>query len=166
MRTQKRHVSASFVYFQEDNRQISLWTRKRKMPKDFTRSDRVQQQMQRELAQLIRMEMKDPRVGFVTITDVEVTRDMSHAKVFYTLMTGAEPETQKTLERSSGFLRSELSRRIKLFKTPELHFVYDTSVENGMSLDKLIEEAVKTSAPLDDASSAKDTQASADDAEA
>jgi len=124
------------------------------MPKDFTRSDRVQQQMQRELAQLIRMEMKDPRVGFVTITDVEVTRDMSHAKVFYTLMTGAEAETQKTLERSSGFLRSELSRRIKLFKTPELHFVYDTSVEHGMSLDKLIEEAVKTAAPQDDAAPA------------
>lgn len=133
------------------------------MPKDFTRSDRVQQQMQRELAQLIRMEMKDPRVGFVTITDVEVTRDMSHAKVFYTLMTGAEAETQKTLERSSGFLRSELSRRIKLFKTPELHFVYDTSVENGMSLDKLIEEAVKTAAPQDDAVPAASSDKDGDD---
>lgn len=131
------------------------------MPKDFTRADRVQQQMQRELADLIRFEMKDPRVGFVTITDVEVTRDMSHAKVFYTLMTGIEAETQKTLERSAGFLRSELARRIKLFKTPELHFVYDTSVERGMSLDKLIDEAVKTTA-VDDLPS--DTDAKPDDA--
>lgn len=116
------------------------------MPKDFTRSDRVQQQMQRELADLIRTEMKDPRVGFVTLTDVEVTRDMSHAKVFYTLLTGEETETQKVLTRSAGFLRSELARRIKLFKVPELHFVYDSSVERGVNLDRLIDEAVKTTA--------------------
>ncbi|GLR15111.1 30S ribosome-binding factor RbfA [Chitinimonas viridis] len=120
------------------------------MPKDFTRSDRVAQQMQRELAELIRLELKDPRIGFVTLTGVEVTRDMSHAKVFYTLMKGDELESQYTLNRSAGWLRSELSKRIKLFKMPELHFEYDRSVEYGMSLDKLIDQAMQTTGPADD----------------
>ncbi|PHV11271.1 30S ribosome-binding factor RbfA [Chitinimonas sp. BJB300] len=120
------------------------------MAKDFTRSDRVAQQMQRELAELIRLELKDPRIGMVTLTGVEVTRDMSHAKVFYTLMKGDEQETEYTLNRSSGWLRNELSKRIKLFKMPELHFVYDRSVEYGMSLDKLIDQAMQTTVPPDD----------------
>lgn len=120
------------------------------MAKDYSRADRVGQQMQRELAELIRLELKDPRIGFVTITDVEVSRDLSHAKVFYTLMAGEDVETQYTLSRSSGFLRSELSRRIKLFKMPELHFQYDHSVERGMSLDQLIAQANQTRAADDD----------------
>lgn len=120
------------------------------MAKDFTRSDRVAQQMQRELAELIRLELKDPRIGMVTLTDVEVTRDMSHAKVFFTLLSGDPTESLYTLNRSAGWLRSEVSKRIKLFKMPELHFVYDTSVEYGMSLDKLIDEAMQTTKPADD----------------
>jgi len=120
------------------------------MAKDFTRSDRVGQQMQRELAELIRMELKDPRIGFVTITDVEVTRDMSHAKVFYTVMKGDAADTQKALVRSAGFLRNELGRRIKLFKMPELHFEYDHSIERGMSLDKLIDQAMQETGPAEE----------------
>ncbi|QDQ27375.1 30S ribosome-binding factor RbfA [Chitinimonas arctica] len=120
------------------------------MAKAFTRSDRVAQQMQRELAELIRLELKDPRIGMVTLTGVEVTRDMSHATVFYTLMQGEAEESQFTLNRSSGWLRSELSKRIKLFKMPELHFEYDRSVEYGMSLDKLIDQAMQTTSPADD----------------
>jgi ribosome-binding factor A len=121
------------------------------MPKDYSRSDRVAQQMQRELSELIRMEIKDPRMGgLVTITDVEVTRDLSHAKVFYTLMSGEDEETWKTLNRSAGFLRNELGRRIKLFKMPDLHFHYDHSIEQGMSLDKLIDQAMKTTGPAED----------------
>jgi ribosome-binding factor A len=121
------------------------------MPKDYSRSDRVAQQMQRELSELIRMEIKDPRMGgLVTITDVEVTRDLSHAKVFYTLMAGEDEETWKTLNRSAGFLRNELGKRIKLFKMPDLHFHYDHSIEQGMSLDKLIDHAMKTTRPAED----------------
>ncbi len=120
------------------------------MAKDFSRSDRVAQQIQRELAEIIRLELKDPRIGFVTITDVEVTRDYSFAKVFYTLMKGEDADTQATLNRSAGFLRSELSRRIKLFKMPELRFAYDHSVEHGMSLDQLIDSAMKTTRPAED----------------
>jgi ribosome-binding factor A len=121
------------------------------MAKDFSRADRVAQQMQRELAELIRMEIKDPRMsGLVTITDVEVTRDLSHAKVFFTLMTGEDEDTWKTLNRSAGFLRTELGRRIKLYKMPELHFHYDHSVERGMSLDRLIDQANAQRAADDD----------------
>ncbi|MDK2125387.1 30S ribosome-binding factor RbfA [Parachitinimonas caeni] len=115
------------------------------MARDFSRSDRIAQQIQRELAELLRTELKDPRLGFVTITDVEVTRDYSVAKVFFTLMRGEDSQTQIILERSAGFLRRELSRRITLFKMPELRFSYDHSVERGMSLDRLIDEAVKSS---------------------
>jgi ribosome-binding factor A len=120
------------------------------MPKDYSRSDRIAQQMQRELADLIRTELKDPRIGFVTITDVEVTRDLSHAKVFYTLMEGEDDETWKTLSRSSGFLRNELGRRIKMFKMPELHFHYDHSIETGRTLDKLIDQAMQSTGPAED----------------
>ncbi|MBV8659259.1 MAG: 30S ribosome-binding factor RbfA [Burkholderiales bacterium] len=120
------------------------------MAKDFTRSDRVAQQMQRELADLIRTELKNPHVGFVTLTDVEVSRDLSHAKIFYTLLQGEPEDTQRALTRSAGFLRNELSRRIKLFKMPELHFEYDHSVERGVSLDKLIDQAMQQTGPADD----------------
>lgn len=119
------------------------------MPKDFTRSDRVAQQIQRELAELLQTEIKDPRLGFVTLTGVEVSRDMSHAKVFYTVLNGDGADTERVLQRTAGFLRSELSRRIKLFKMPELHFSYDHSVERGLSLDKLIDQAVQTRAADD-----------------
>jgi len=119
------------------------------MAKDFTRSDRVAQQMQRELADLIRTELKNPHVGFVTLTGVDVTRDLSHAKIFYTLLQGDPVETQRALVRSAGFLRNELSRRIKLFKMPELHFEYDHSVERGVSLDKLIDQAMQQTGPDD-----------------
>lgn len=114
------------------------------MPKNFTRSDRVAQQIQRELAGIIRLELKDPRMGMITLTDVEVTRDLSYAKIFYTLMTGHEhaAETEATLKRSAGFLRNQLSRRIKLFKIPELQFIYDESIEYGVGLSQLIDQAV------------------------
>jgi len=124
------------------------------MAKDFTRSDRVAQQMQRELAELIRMNLKDPRIGLVTLTDVEVTRDLSHAKVFYTVMKGDADETHKALLSAAGFLRNELGRRIKLFKMPDLHFEYDHSIERGMSLDKLIDQAMQDTGPAEDDSKA------------
>lgn len=105
------------------------------------RQERIAQQIQREMAEMIRLELKDPRIGFVTVTDVEVTRDYSHAKVFYTLLNGADEETQATLERSAGFLRSQLGRRIKMYSVPQLHFHYDRSVEYGVGLSALIDQA-------------------------
>jgi len=114
------------------------------MPKDYSRALRVADQIQRELADLIQHEIKDPRVGQVTIISVEVTRDYSHAKVFYTTLASKEEKflVENGLEHAKGFLRSNLSHRMKLRITPQLHFIYDESVERGVRLSKLIDEAV------------------------
>ncbi|HJV25731.1 MAG TPA: 30S ribosome-binding factor RbfA [Aromatoleum sp.] len=115
------------------------------MPKEFSRSQRVKEQIRRELAELIRLEVKDPRVGFITLTDVEITPDYAHAKVFFTSMKGEEglSEILTGLRRASGFLRRELGRRIRIHTIPELHFHYDASVERGSRLSRLIDEVVR-----------------------
>ncbi len=109
---------------------------------NFSRTDRVGQQMQREIAELVRLQINDPRVKLVTITGVEVARDYSHAKIFFTRLDGKHDEALKGLEHASGFLRSQLSRSLKLRIMPQLHFVYDASVENGSYLSNLIDRAV------------------------
>jgi ribosome-binding factor A len=113
------------------------------VPKNPARPSRIAVQIQRELAELVRLELKDPRVGLVTFTDVEVTRDYGHAKVFFTTFRGEaqSAESVKALQHAAGFLRSELSRRLKLRTVPQLHFVYDGSVEHGVHLSKLISDA-------------------------
>ncbi len=115
------------------------------MPKEFSRSQRVAEQVRRELAELIRLEVKDPRVGFITLTDVEITPDYAHAKVYFTSMTGEEglDEILAGLRRASGFLRRELGRRVRIHTTPELHFHYDKSVEQGSRLSQLIDKVVR-----------------------
>ena len=115
------------------------------MPKEYSRSQRVVEQIRRELGELIRLEVKDPRVGFITLTDVEITPDYAHAKVYFTSMTGEAdvPEILQGLRRASGFLRRELGRRVRIHTTPELHFHYDRSVEQGSRLSKLIDEVVR-----------------------
>jgi ribosome-binding factor A len=112
------------------------------MPKDYARTDRVAEQVQRELAELLRLEVKDPRVRMVTLTGVEVARDYSHAKVYYTTLSGDDPGIRKGLEHAAGYLRSQLAHRMKLRITPQLHFVFDASVERGAHLSQLIDQAV------------------------
>lgn len=116
------------------------------MAKDFSRSDRVGEQIRRELADLLMFEVKDPRVSMVTITEVEVTGDLAHAKIFYSAPVQENPEglaeLQKGLEKSSGFLRSQLGKRLTVRTVPQLHFVYDTSIDHGMKISRLIEEAL------------------------
>lgn len=115
------------------------------MPRDYPRSRRIAEQIQRELAELLRLELKDPRVsGLVTITEVEVSHDQSHAKVFFTLLGDARKidETTEGLRRAAGFLRSQLAQRMKLRTVPQLDFRYDASVERGVRLTRLIDEAV------------------------
>jgi ribosome-binding factor A len=116
------------------------------MPKDYPRSRRIAEQIQRELSDVIRLELKDPRVGMLTITDVEVSQDYSHAKVFFTTLGDAAKvsETVAGLARAAGFLRSQLAHRLKLRIVPQLQFKYDESVERGMRLSRLIDEAVAT----------------------
>ena len=117
------------------------------MPKGPARSLRVADQIQRELAEIIRTELKDPRVAMITLTGVEVTADYAHAKVFYTLIGSAEQrdETAAGLKQAGGFLRSQLARRIKLHSIPQLHFIYDASIERGFELSRLIDAAVADS---------------------
>ena len=108
------------------------------------RARRVADQIQRELAELLRHEVKDPRVGAVTLTSVDVTSDLAHANVHFTTLAGqaGAKETAAALARTSGFLRSALSKRLDLYAVPQLHFLYDASVEQGMRLSGLIDEAV------------------------
>ena len=105
---------------------------------------RVADQIQRELSGLLRAELKDPRVGMITLTGVEVSPDLAHAKVFFTTLGDAEAlaRSEKGLKRAAGFLRSELGHRLKLRVTPELRFVHDASVERGVRLSRLIDDAV------------------------
>lgn len=122
--------------------------------KGFQRSDRVAEQVRRDLADLIRSELKDPRVGMITLTGVEVSADYSHAKVFFTLL-GSEQalhETERALDHAGGFLRTQLAHRLRLRNVPQLHFVYDASVERGMRLSKLIDAAVRPGSVADDTS--------------
>lgn len=116
------------------------------MAKAFSRTGRVAEQLQRELAELIQLEVKDPRVGLVTLTGVEVTQDYAHAKVYFTTMGGSssEQQAQAGLQHAAGFLRSQLAHRMKLRIMPQLHFIYDTSVEHGVRLSQLIDEAVSS----------------------
>jgi ribosome-binding factor A len=113
------------------------------------RTSRIADQIQRELAELVRLEVRDPRVGMVTLTGVELSRDQSHAKVFFTILGGppAAAEALEGLERAAGFLRSQLAHKLTIRKVPELHFAYDESVERGMRLSKLIDEAVAPPPP-------------------
>ncbi len=124
------------------------------MPKGYVRTDRIAEQIQREVAQLLRLEVKDPRVRMITLTGVEVTRDYSHAKVFYTALGGASAAVQQGLEHASGYLRSQLAHSMKLRIMPQLHFVYDPSIERGAHLSQLIDQAVASDKTLHSSSEA------------
>ena len=119
--------------------------------KSFSRRDRVSEQIRRELAELFRTELMDPRVVMVSITGVEVSADYAHAKVFFSSMAGREhlSSVLAGLQKAAGFLRRELGRRITIHSTPQLHFVFDESLERGADLSRLIEEAVSVSRASD-----------------
>ena len=114
------------------------------MPRDFPRSRRIAEQVQRELSDIIRMELKDPRVGMITITDVEMSPDNAHAKIFFTLLGQGSriDEAAAGLQHAAGYLRSQLAERVKIRVVPQLHFEYDASVERGIRLSQLIDAAV------------------------
>ena len=104
------------------------------------RPQKVADMIQRELSELLRREVRDPRVGMVTLTSVDVSPDFSHAKVLFTCLDPAHVEEAGSgLRRAAGFLRSQLARRLKLYSTPELRFEYDESIERGDRLHRLID---------------------------
>ncbi len=119
------------------------------MAYEFKRTDRIADQIQRDLAELLRSSLKDPRVGMVTVNQVVVAKDLGYADVYVTLLTMEDLEanspevkqTIKVLNGAAGFLRSELSRMIKLRTIPQLRFHFDASVKRGRELDSLISQA-------------------------
>ncbi|KPQ31110.1 30S ribosome-binding factor RbfA [Halomonas sp. HL-93] len=116
--------------------------------REFKRTDRVADQLQKELAVLIQREVKDPRLGMVTVSGATVSRDLGYADIYVTLLGEQDPERIKenlqVLKRAAGFLRSQIAKRIKLRHVPELRFHFDESVVRGQHLSSLIEEAVST----------------------
>ena len=115
------------------------------MPKDNPRARRMGEQIQRELPLVLRRDVKDSRIGNVTITAVEVTGDLRTARVYYLVFghEGADPKVQRGLESAAGFLRNALSRALMIRYTPTLSFELDTSIAHGVRLAQLIDAANK-----------------------
>ncbi|MEJ2531036.1 MAG: 30S ribosome-binding factor RbfA [Halioglobus sp.] len=122
------------------------------MAKEYSRTQRVADYLQRELAELIQHEVRDPRIGMVSITGVEVSRDLGHARVYYTSMEANSSEeardSTEALNRAAGFLRSELSRDSRMRSVPQLRFYFDSSVGRGRELEALIRRAAESDREL------------------
>ncbi len=114
------------------------------MPKEFSRTKRVAAQVQRELAQLIQFEVNDPRIGLVTVSGVEISKDLAYAKVYVTALNDDHnvEEVLQGLNSAAGFMRRELGKRIKLRLTPELSFLYDATTQQGADMNTLIKSAI------------------------
>ncbi len=111
------------------------------MTTPFKRTDRIAEMIQRKLAHIIQQEIKDPRLpGFVTISQVTVTRDLGHAKVYFTAINANQAEVVVLLNASAKYLRTALSRSLTIRTVPQLHFVYDESIEYGEKLSRLIDK--------------------------
>jgi ribosome-binding factor A len=109
------------------------------------RQEKVERQIKIEVSEIIQREMKDPRLGFVTITDVEITPDLRHARVFFSVL-GDEKQhadSLKALKSAAGFVRSELGKRIRMRVTPEIEFRVDESIEHGVHIFELLEKIKK-----------------------
>jgi ribosome-binding factor A len=116
------------------------------MPREFSRGRRVAEQVRRELPDLIRETLRDPRLGMVTVSDVELSRDLAHAKVFVTVMNTGESPAQniEILNRAAGHLRHGLGQRMMIRNVPQLHFHYDSSLDYGSRMSKLIHDAIES----------------------
>lgn len=113
------------------------------------RGYRVADQIQRDLSELIARELKDPRVGMVTINAVEVTPDYAHAKVFFSLLIGDPEEATEGLNAAAGFLRNGLFKRLHIHTVPTLHFIFDRTTERASDMNALIAKAVSSRAKDD-----------------
>lgn len=109
------------------------------------RANRVAEQMKKELGEILTLKLKDPRVGFVTVTDVEVTGDLQQATIYISVL-GSEKEKQDSLlglTKARGFIRSEIGKRIRLRKTPEITFEFDEAFEYGSRIDSILRDLNK-----------------------
>jgi len=115
------------------------------MPREFSRSERMAEQLRRELAEIVRDEIKDPRLGFVSFTEIRMSRDLSHAIVYSSVLESEkQDESIAVLNRAVGFIRKEIARRIRARIVPTLKFVVDESVTRGVAMDELISEALES----------------------
>ncbi len=117
------------------------------MSREFKRSDRVAQELQKEIAVILQREVKDPRVGMVTVSDVEISRDLAYAKIFVTFLFDNDPEAikqgMKGLEKASPYIRTLLGKAMRLRIVPELRFIYDESLVEGMRMSNLVSNVIK-----------------------
>ena len=116
------------------------------MAKEFGRADRVAQQIQREIAVILQREVKDPRVGMVTVSDVELTRDLQHAKIFVTFFLNEVDDIEagvKVLNDASGYIRILMGKAMKLRVVPEIRFVYDKTLVEGMRISNLVSNTIR-----------------------
>lgn len=120
------------------------------------RGQRVAEQIARDLAEIIPLEVRDPRVGLVTITGCEITPDYAHARVFFTVIGSDPAQCTRGLTAAAGMLRGKIFKKLRIHTVPTLHFVHDTSVERGFEMDRVINDAMrvtnggKTSEKADD----------------
>jgi ribosome-binding factor A len=127
--------SASVVYMAKNSKSIPA------------RGLRVADQIQRDVAEIIWSELKDPRVGMITLTEVQLTPDYAHAKIYFTSLKDDPASIKNTMDglnKAAGFLRAQLGLRLHIHTLPQLHFVHDTSTMRGMAMSKLIDEANAT----------------------
>jgi ribosome-binding factor A len=122
---------------------------RRKQSSVPNRGFRVADQIQRDLAELIARELKDPRVGMVTINAIEVTPDYAHAKVYFSVLTGNPDEATQGLNAAAGFLRNGLFKRLHIHTVPTLHFLFDRTTERASDMNALIAKAVSSRAQED-----------------
>ena len=121
------------------------------MTSDFKRTDRIAEMIQRKLAQVIQQEIKDPRLPkLITISAVKVARDLSHAKVYFTVFNGDQVVVASLLNTAASYLRSVLAKSTTLRTVPQLHFIYDESIEYAKRLSRLIDDANDTAADDDE----------------
>jgi len=116
------------------------------MPREYPRARRVEEQLKRLLSELVRREIKDPRIGLITITSTEVTRDLTHAKIYFTPFAGVgdAKAALEALRHAAGFLRIQVRNQMRLRVAPELDFHIDDSIERGARLTTLIHDAVES----------------------
>ena len=122
------------------------------MAREYARTDRVGQQIQKEIAVILMREIKDPRLSMTTVSAVEVTRDLAYAKVFVTFFNDKEDEIKASIEvltEAEGYIRSLLGKRLRARIIPHLRFVYDKSMAEGVRMSSLVDQAVASDKPND-----------------
>jgi ribosome-binding factor A len=115
------------------------------MAREFARTDRVGQEIQKEIATILMREVKDPRLAMTTVSAVELTRDLAYAKIFVTFFTNEESEIKSSIEvlnDAAGFIRSLLAKKLRARIMPHLRFVYDSSMSEGVRMGSLVDEAI------------------------